>query len=68
MGRWRRALCFTEGQAPHDLEAVSGDEYVETLQASAALGIIGGGVYDAMLANAPRTINRLLRKYRAASY
>jgi predicted nucleic acid-binding protein len=31
--------------------ALSGDEYADGLQASAALGIVGGGIYDAMLAN-----------------
>jgi predicted nucleic acid-binding protein len=29
--------------------ALSGDEYAEALQASAGLGIVGGGIYDAML-------------------
>jgi predicted nucleic acid-binding protein len=29
--------------------ALGGDEYADALQASAALGIIGGGIYDAML-------------------
>ena len=32
------------------LIALSGDEYADALQASAALGIVGGGIYDAMLA------------------
>jgi predicted nucleic acid-binding protein len=31
--------------------ALSGDEYVEALAASAAQGIVGGGIYDAMLAH-----------------
>lgn len=31
--------------------ALSGDEYEDALQASAALGIVGGGIYDAMLAH-----------------
>jgi predicted nucleic acid-binding protein len=31
--------------------ALSGDEYANALQASSALGIVGGGVYDAMLAH-----------------
>lgn len=31
--------------------ALSGDEYADALQASASLGIVGGGVYDAMLAH-----------------
>ena len=31
--------------------ALGADEYAEALQASAALGIIGGGIYDAMLAH-----------------
>jgi predicted nucleic acid-binding protein len=30
---------------------LSGDEYADALQASAALGIVGGGIYDAMLAH-----------------
>jgi predicted nucleic acid-binding protein len=31
--------------------ALSGEEYAEALQASATLGIVGGGIYDAMLAH-----------------
>jgi predicted nucleic acid-binding protein len=31
--------------------ALSGDEYADALQASAALGIVGGGIYDAILAH-----------------
>jgi predicted nucleic acid-binding protein len=31
--------------------ALTGDEYYEALQAAAALGIVGGGSYDAMLAH-----------------
>src|SRR5207245_72412 len=31
--------------------ALSGDEYADALGASAALGIVGGGIYDAMLAH-----------------
>ncbi len=31
--------------------ALSGDEYAGALEASAALGIVGGGIYDAMLAH-----------------
>ena len=31
--------------------ALSGDEYADALQASAALGIVGGGIYDALLAH-----------------
>lgn len=30
--------------------ALHGDEYAEALEASAARGIIGGGIYDAILA------------------
>ena len=30
---------------------LNGDEYADALQASAALGIVGGGIYDAMLAH-----------------
>jgi predicted nucleic acid-binding protein len=30
--------------------ALDGDEYANALEASAALGIVGGGIYDAMLA------------------
>jgi hypothetical protein len=28
--------------------SLTGDEYADALQASAALGIVGGGIYDAM--------------------
>jgi predicted nucleic acid-binding protein len=31
--------------------ALDGDEYADTLEASAALGIVGGAIYDAMLAH-----------------
>ena len=31
--------------------ALSGDEYADALQVSAALGIVGGGIYDALLAH-----------------
>jgi predicted nucleic acid-binding protein len=31
--------------------ALSSDEYADALQASAALGIVGGGIYDALLAH-----------------
>ncbi len=31
--------------------SLTGDEYADALAASAALGIVGGGIYDAMLAN-----------------
>jgi predicted nucleic acid-binding protein len=31
--------------------SLSGDEYADALQASSALGIVGGGIYDAMLAH-----------------
>ncbi len=31
--------------------ALSGDEYANALQASASLGVVGGSVYDAMLAH-----------------
>ena len=31
--------------------ALSGDEYANALEASAALGIVGGAIYDAMLAS-----------------
>ena len=30
---------------------LSGDEYADALQSSAGLGIVGGGIYDAMLAH-----------------
>jgi len=30
--------------------ALDGDEYADALEAAAALGIVGGGIYDAMLA------------------
>jgi predicted nucleic acid-binding protein len=32
------------------LIALDGDEYADALEASAKLGIVGGGIYDAMLA------------------
>ena len=31
--------------------ALNGDEYADALQAFSALGIVGGGIYDAMLAH-----------------
>ena len=31
--------------------ALTGDEYADALQASSALGIVGGSIYDAMLAH-----------------
>src|SRR5258706_2152732 len=31
--------------------ALNGDEYADALEASAALGIVGGGIYDAMLSH-----------------
>ena len=31
--------------------ALEEDEYVDALEASAALGVVGGGIYDAMLAH-----------------
>jgi hypothetical protein len=31
--------------------ALTGGEYADALEASSALGIVGGGIYDAMLAN-----------------
>jgi predicted nucleic acid-binding protein len=31
--------------------ALSGDEYADALQTSSALGIVGGGIYDAILAH-----------------
>jgi predicted nucleic acid-binding protein len=31
--------------------SLTGDEYADALQASSALGIVGGGIYDAMLAH-----------------
>ena len=31
--------------------ALDGNEYADALQASSALGIVGGGIYDAMLAH-----------------
>jgi len=31
--------------------ALSGDEYADALRASAAMGIVGGGIYDAMFAH-----------------
>jgi hypothetical protein len=31
--------------------ALTGDEYADRLQAAAELGIVGGGIYDAVLAH-----------------
>ena len=31
--------------------SLNGDEYADALQAASALGIVGGGIYDAMLAH-----------------
>lgn len=31
--------------------ALDGDEYADALEAAAVLGIVGGGIYDAMLAS-----------------
>lgn len=31
--------------------ALTGDEYAEALQAASGLGVVGGGIYDAMLAH-----------------
>ena len=42
IGSIRERLCIV---------ALSGDEYADALQASAARGIAGGSIYDAMLAN-----------------
>ncbi|MEO8661095.1 MAG: PIN domain-containing protein [Bryobacteraceae bacterium] len=33
------------------IAALDGDEYADALEASAALGIVGGGIYDLMLAH-----------------
>jgi predicted nucleic acid-binding protein len=33
------------------LVALDGDEYAKALEASAALGVVGGGIYDAILAH-----------------
>jgi predicted nucleic acid-binding protein len=33
------------------LVSLSGEEYADALQAAAAFGIVGGGIYDAMLAH-----------------
>jgi predicted nucleic acid-binding protein len=47
-----QALLFVGGLRERlSIIALSGDEYADALQASAALGIVGGGIYDAMLAH-----------------
>lgn len=33
------------------ITALNGDEYADALQTSSALGIVGGGIYDALLAH-----------------
>src|SRR5580658_2022514 len=44
--------------------ALSGDEYADALQASAAIGIVGGTIYDAMLAKISPDANRACRPIR----
>jgi hypothetical protein len=40
------------------LVALDGDEYAKALEASASLGVIGGGIYGAILANCARKPSR----------
>jgi predicted nucleic acid-binding protein len=44
-------LCIGNIRERLSTIALSGDEYADALKASAALGIVGGGIYDAMLAH-----------------
>jgi predicted nucleic acid-binding protein len=47
-----QAMLFVGGIRERlSIVALSGDEYADALQASSALGIVGGGIYDAMLAH-----------------
>lgn len=47
-----QALLFIDSIRQRlSLVALTADEYADALQASAALGIVGGGIYDAMLAH-----------------
>jgi len=47
-----QAMLFVAGIRERlSIIALTGDEYADALQASATLGIVGGGIYDAMLAH-----------------
>jgi predicted nucleic acid-binding protein len=47
-----QAMLFISGIRERlSMIALGPDEYADALQASAALGIVGGGIYDAMLAH-----------------
>jgi predicted nucleic acid-binding protein len=47
-----QAMLFVESTRDRlSIVALDGDEYAGALQASAGLGIVGGGIYDAMLAH-----------------
>lgn len=43
--------------------ALSGDEYADALEASASLGIVGGGIYDAMLAHSAISLSLSRQKH-----
>jgi len=45
-----QAMLFV-GSVRLSIIALDGDEYADALQASSARGIVGGGIYDAMLAH-----------------
>ena len=47
-----QAMLFIGGIRERlSIVALDGEEYADVLQASATLGIVGGGIYDAMLAH-----------------
>jgi predicted nucleic acid-binding protein len=47
-----QAVLFIESICERlSLIALDGEEYVKALRAAAALGVVGGGVYDATLAH-----------------
>lgn len=47
-----QAMLFIDGIRERlSIVALDGEEYVDALKAAAALGIVGGGIYDAILAH-----------------
>jgi predicted nucleic acid-binding protein len=47
-----QAMLFIESICERlSLIALDGEEYINALRAAAALGVVGGGIYDAMLAH-----------------
>jgi predicted nucleic acid-binding protein len=47
-----QAMLFIGSIREHlSIVALDGDEYADALEAAVALGIVGGGIYDAMLAH-----------------